>query len=221
MVDGGPALWLVRPLRQHGSFKGSSWDASAPAIGVHSGMARGDQYRMQEPDQEAELPGTVNNSSAAEAEQSRHLNVPGTPQRLGGASSDGPAATPSSPKVKIARFQSQTNVLQINEQFMETYKIQVTGHDKREDELTRDESGDKFGMSTARRDHKTINPENGFRLTWNIIQSVILVYVASVVPFRIGFDVVLEPYTYGWWFEAGVDAFFIVDSESTAALLLH
>eukprot|EP01046_Picozoa_sp_COSAG06_P085019 COSAG06_NODE_31761_length_516_cov_0.726619_2_plen_108_part_01 len=55
------------------------------------------------------------------------------------------------------------------------------------------------------------SPEDTFRLTWNIVQAVILIYVAVVVPFRIGFDINLEPFTGGWWFEAGVDLFFILD----------
>ena len=99
----------------------------------------------------------------------------------------------------------------INDQFLHLYGIQVEGHNKYKDEEHRRKNGENSDPTHGRRNHGTISPEDTFRLTWNIVQAVILVYVAVVVPFRIGFDINLEPFTGGWWFEAGVDLFFILD----------
>ena len=78
-------------------------------------------------------------------------------------------------------------------------------------DLRRKEGDDHAHSESGRRKHGTMDPTDTFRLTWNLVQGMILIYVAIAVPFRIGFDIELETYTNGWWFEAVVDAFFIMD----------
>ena len=47
-----------------------------------------------------------------------------------------------------------------------------------------------------------------FKKTWDIVQVVILVYVAAMVPFRIGFRQELSPDDPLFWVDVGVDAYF-------------
>ena len=56
-----------------------------------------------------------------------------------------------------------------------------------------------------------ISPEGNFRATWDMLQVFLLVYLAYMVPLRVGYD--LHVVTFGrlWWVDALVDAYFIVD----------
>jgi hypothetical protein len=112
---------------------------------------------------------------------------------------------------QLGKAARKSELQMINDQFLHLYGIQVEGHNKYKDEEHRRKNGENSDPTHGRRNHGTISPEDTFRLTWNIVQAVILIYVAVVVPFRIGFDINLEPFTGGWWFEAGVDLFFILD----------
>ena len=50
-----------------------------------------------------------------------------------------------------------------------------------------------------------------FRQTWDTVQIALLVYIALLVPFRIGFDQNAEPGDFFFIFDVGVDIYFIVD----------
>ena len=52
-----------------------------------------------------------------------------------------------------------------------------------------------------------IMPESRFRLVWDGMQVVLLLYVALVVPFRFGFSAVAAPGSVGWWWEIFVDLY--------------
>lgn len=56
-----------------------------------------------------------------------------------------------------------------------------------------------------------LRPHGSTRQVWDAVQVMLLCYVAIVVPWRLGFGLYLVPGTVGWWWEAGVDAFFIGD----------
>ena len=56
-----------------------------------------------------------------------------------------------------------------------------------------------------------ILPENNFKLGWDLAQVVVLLYVATVVPLRIGFDAEASFLSAGWWVELFVDIYFLVD----------
>lgn len=181
-------------------------------------MSVEDRYRAPpEAYEESELlPGmVVSTPTRAKTEQAEEEHSAlGSMQRLDDSSSDHHAST-SAPH---PRQNGEPTVHQINEQFLQTYGVQVNGYDKHDVEDAQAKGTEMFDSSTARRNHNTINPENRFRMTWNIVQSLILMYVAVVVPFRIGFDVTLTPFTSAWWFEAAVDMFFIVDSKYLVSL---
>ena len=50
-----------------------------------------------------------------------------------------------------------------------------------------------------------------FRQTWDSAQIALLVYIAVLVPFRIGFDQNTDPGDFFFIFDVGVDIYFIVD----------
>ncbi len=56
-----------------------------------------------------------------------------------------------------------------------------------------------------------INPERWPRELWNFFQAFLLIYVAILVPYRIGFDIDVKIFTPGWWWELFVNIYFIVD----------
>jgi hypothetical protein len=56
-----------------------------------------------------------------------------------------------------------------------------------------------------------IHPEGQFRKTWDFFQSFLLVYVAVMVPLRMGFSMEAEVGSFGWSIELFVDLYFIAD----------
>ena len=56
-----------------------------------------------------------------------------------------------------------------------------------------------------------MNPESTIRKRYDMLMLVMLTYIAVVVPFRIGFNVNVEVWTLGFFFELAVDAFFVAD----------
>jgi hypothetical protein len=50
-----------------------------------------------------------------------------------------------------------------------------------------------------------IMPDARFRLFWDVMQVLLLVYVALVVPFRFGFSASAAPLSFAWWWEVFVD----------------
>eukprot|EP01050_Picozoa_sp_SAG11_P007499 SAG11_NODE_627_length_8087_cov_3.567852_8_plen_405_part_00 len=57
----------------------------------------------------------------------------------------------------------------------------------------------------------TRNPDGFLADLWNLVQIVLLVYVAFSVPMTIAYDLRDEPGSFGWTFEVFVDAFFVID----------
>ena len=56
-----------------------------------------------------------------------------------------------------------------------------------------------------------IDPEKWPRELFNFVQAVLLIYVAIIVPYRIGFDIDLEPFSSAWWWELVIDLYFLTD----------
>jgi len=56
-----------------------------------------------------------------------------------------------------------------------------------------------------------IHPEGQFRKIWDMVQSMLLIYVAVSVPFRLGFSVETVVLTGDWWWELFVDLYFDTD----------
>eukprot|EP01052_Picozoa_sp_SAG31_P013305 SAG31_NODE_797_length_12029_cov_13.875692_12_plen_466_part_00 len=61
------------------------------------------------------------------------------------------------------------------------------------------------------REAKVIHPLGRFRKVWDLMQIVLLVYVAVLVPYRIGFDDDVDKWGYAFFLDALVDVYFIVD----------
>ena len=55
------------------------------------------------------------------------------------------------------------------------------------------------------------HPEGSFRKVWDIMQSVLLIYIAITVPIRLGFDVENKLGTPSWWGELLIDIYFWTD----------
>jgi hypothetical protein len=59
--------------------------------------------------------------------------------------------------------------------------------------------------------NKMISPSGAFRSRWDLVQAVLLIYIAINVPYRIGFDQGTQPWEFYFVFDAMVDIFFWVD----------
>eukprot|EP01050_Picozoa_sp_SAG11_P004094 SAG11_NODE_253_length_11591_cov_15.933693_1_plen_339_part_00 len=55
------------------------------------------------------------------------------------------------------------------------------------------------------------HPEGSFRKIWDLIQSVLLIYIAIAVPIRIGFDVDNPVLSFAWFSELMIDVYFWAD----------
>ena len=56
-----------------------------------------------------------------------------------------------------------------------------------------------------------LNPESRFRRRWDVMQIMLLLYVAIVVPFRVAFNVTLELWGFWFFFDLLSDLYFISD----------
>jgi hypothetical protein len=68
-------------------------------------------------------------------------------------------------------------------------------------------------------DSSVIDPDGSFRRKWDLVQMVLLTYVAFGVPYRLGFSHQVLIWTGWFWFDLCVDIYFISDifiSMSTA-----
>ena len=81
---------------------------------------------------------------------------------------------------------------------------------------------DVVGKETARESHNRvaleqiaaehlIDPNSKFRRRWDMIQIAFLLYIAVVLPYRIGFDKMVPLWSSWFFFDFVVDTFFIVD----------
>lgn len=59
--------------------------------------------------------------------------------------------------------------------------------------------------------NKIIHPMGTFRKKWDLIQVVLLAYVAIAVPYRICFDHDAQTHEFMFWFDVMVDMYFIID----------
>jgi hypothetical protein len=55
------------------------------------------------------------------------------------------------------------------------------------------------------------HPNQPFRTVWDGVQVVLLLYLLVAVPLRVAFDVDVEFNTFAFWFDVGVDIYFITD----------
>lgn len=63
----------------------------------------------------------------------------------------------------------------------------------------------------ARRRRCFFTPESMFRKVWDLVQALMLFYVALAVPLRIGFELAAKPDMFMFYFELMVDLYFYVD----------
>ena len=55
------------------------------------------------------------------------------------------------------------------------------------------------------------DPDSDFSAVWDLTSVALLLYVAIVIPLRACFDVVVVLWSFGFWFDAAVDVYFICD----------
>lgn len=67
------------------------------------------------------------------------------------------------------------------------------------------------GRSTACCGCQPLNPNSNKRLVWDVLLVFLLLYVACIVPTRIAFDTSVKLGSALFWFESGVDMFFVCD----------
>jgi hypothetical protein len=60
-------------------------------------------------------------------------------------------------------------------------------------------------------DSNVIDPDGSFRRKWDLVQMVLLTYVAFGVPYRLGFSHQVLIWTSWFWFDLCVDIYFISD----------
>lgn len=65
-------------------------------------------------------------------------------------------------------------------------------------------------MAAMARQHM-LDPLGTFRQRWDIVQAVFLLYIAVVVPYRIGFNDASRPWEFWFCIELFIDMYFIVD----------
>jgi Ca2+-binding EF-hand superfamily protein/CRP-like cAMP-binding protein len=63
----------------------------------------------------------------------------------------------------------------------------------------------------AKRKRCFLTPDGTFRKHWDLVQVVMLFYVATMVPLRIGFDEEAKPFQFAFLLEACVDVYFLID----------
>eukprot|EP01043_Picozoa_sp_COSAG02_P055337 COSAG02_NODE_6402_length_3598_cov_12.565019_1_plen_574_part_10 len=63
----------------------------------------------------------------------------------------------------------------------------------------------------ARRRRCFFTPDSMFRKTWDLMQALMLFYVALAVPLRIGFDITAKLHSFMFYFELLVDCYFYID----------
>eukprot|EP01043_Picozoa_sp_COSAG02_P055528 COSAG02_NODE_6450_length_3562_cov_4.810858_2_plen_602_part_00 len=63
----------------------------------------------------------------------------------------------------------------------------------------------------ARRRRCFFTPESMFRKVWDLMQALMLFYVALAVPLRIGFDIAAKLHSFMFYFELLVDCYFYID----------
>eukprot|EP01047_Picozoa_sp_COSAG01_P024022 COSAG01_NODE_1471_length_10198_cov_4.595703_2_plen_586_part_00 len=68
-----------------------------------------------------------------------------------------------------------------------------------------------FGLRSGGTSRCVLPPSHKFRKIWDLIQILMLLYVAVLIPQRIGFDIDLELLTWKWFIELIVDTYFIAD----------
>lgn len=56
-----------------------------------------------------------------------------------------------------------------------------------------------------------VMPDSNLKMAWDLAQVVVLLYVAAIVPLRIGFDTSSSPFSTLWWIEVVIDTYFLVD----------
>ena len=60
-------------------------------------------------------------------------------------------------------------------------------------------------------DSKVVDPNGNFRRKWDLMQMVLLVYVAFGVPYRLGFSHPVLLWSDWFWFDLAVDMYFVAD----------
>eukprot|EP01047_Picozoa_sp_COSAG01_P023339 COSAG01_NODE_1409_length_10417_cov_4.920043_13_plen_198_part_00 len=58
---------------------------------------------------------------------------------------------------------------------------------------------------------KMLSPSGTFRSRWDLVQAVLLIYIAINVPYRIGFDQGTQPFEFWFVFDMFVDVYFWID----------
>eukprot|EP01052_Picozoa_sp_SAG31_P031834 SAG31_NODE_3420_length_4297_cov_4.123294_4_plen_306_part_00 len=61
------------------------------------------------------------------------------------------------------------------------------------------------------RESNMINPTGSFRRTWDLVQAILLIYIAIVVPFRLGFDQPTKPWQVSFVLDILIDIYFWTD----------
>ncbi len=71
--------------------------------------------------------------------------------------------------------------------------------------------GMALGGSTYVTPSCQIDPQGKFKRRWDLVLTVLCIYIAMFVPYRVGFQIELCPGDLDWSIEAFVDAFFVLD----------
>jgi hypothetical protein len=92
---------------------------------------------------------------------------------------------------------------ELNEDFAEDHRRLIFGEENAEVKLLEKDIEEVYPF--------IVNPERWARELWNFFQAFLLIYVAIMVPYRIGFDIDVELFTPEWWWELFVNLYFAAD----------
>ena len=75
-----------------------------------------------------------------------------------------------------------------------------------------DESSDPFQLALAQlAQSNMISPNGDFRGNWDLVQASFLLYIAVVLPYRIGFDDNVKLWSFFFWLDLAIDIYFVCD----------
>lgn len=92
---------------------------------------------------------------------------------------------------------------------LEAWKEQLVEHIIQGKENMRDKRRREAAQTLQ--DGSLIDPNGRFRKQWDMVQIVLLIYVAFSVPYRSGFSHSVELWSGWFWFDAVVDVYFLSD----------
>eukprot|EP01048_Picozoa_sp_COSAG05_P017412 COSAG05_NODE_2368_length_3166_cov_220.486677_3_plen_318_part_00 len=151
------------------------------------------------------------------------LDVPARGSSRGGGGGGGtPTPMAATTKSSVDAKKRFRTVAHIAEEMHEIQQDVVAAVGRTYDELLSRTDGEARGAleetldgnNRSRGGHvpcSIVHPDSGYRLLWDIVLMVLLLYVAIVIPARVCFDIKVQIGSVTFWYEAFIDVCFATD----------